>query len=100
MIRKRGFLLTLAAEGLAPALFGSAVALRTERGIERFGPCIVQRWLDWMRDQPPSLRFSAVSELADLPLAKARSESIAAIESLTVDALAADRAVAVEYLAA
>lgn len=95
-IRKRGFLLTLAAEAVVPAVTDCAARLADERGINLFGPLIVSRWLEWMQDQPPGLRLTAISELADLPAARARQEAAAVEQS----AAAEDRATAVEYLAA
>ena len=94
-VRKRGFLLTLAAEGMAPAIPGCAGILNNEPGINLFGPAIVQRWREWMRGQPPGLRFTALSELADLSAAKAHQEAAAVVQ-----ASAADGAAAIEYLAA
>jgi serine/threonine protein kinase len=82
---------------MAPAIAGCADSLAGERGINLFGPAIVRRWLEWMRGQPPGLRLSAISELADLPAARARQEAVAAVEPATP---AEDRTAASEYLAA
>ena len=96
LVRQRGFLLHLAAEGMVPALPGCAGILTGDRAINLFGPAIVQRWLDWMRGQPRGLQLTALSELADLPVAKARQEVAALVAAFTPE----DRAVAVAYLAA
>jgi serine/threonine protein kinase len=99
-IRKRGFLLNLAAEGMAPAVPGCAAPPPGEKAIVRFGLHIVGRWLDWMQDQSPALCHAGISELADLPAAKARLEATAAIDHFAPQASVEDRNRAVEYLCA
>src|SRR5437763_235593 len=99
-VRKRGFLLNLAAEGMAPAVSGCTTSPPTETAIDRFGLHIVSRWLDWLNEQPPVIRRSAISELAGLPADKARIEAVAAIDSFAAIASIDDRARAVEYLCA
>ncbi len=99
-VRKRGFLLNLAAEGMAPAVAGCAAPAAGEKAIDRFGLHIVSRWFDWLNDQPLPLRRTAIGELADLPAAKARVEAIAAIDSFSPISSAEDRGQAVEYLCA
>src|SRR4051794_35653690 len=99
-VRKRGFLLNLAAEGMAPAVSGCANRPVRETAIDRFGLHIVSRWLDWLNEQPLALRRTAISELADLPADKVRIEAIAAIDSFVPDASIDDRGLAVEYLCA
>src|SRR5437870_3824448 len=99
-VRQRGFLLNLAAEGMAPAVAGCATPPAREIAIDRFGLHIVSRWLDWMSDQPLGMRRTAISELADLPSAKARPEAVAAIDSFALNSSIDDRARAVEYLCA
>ena len=99
-VRKRGFLLNLAAEGMAPAVAGCASPPAGEPAIVRFGLHIIGRWLDWMQDQQPGLRQTAISELADLPASRARLEAVAAVDSFAPHASAEDRARAVEYLCA
>jgi hypothetical protein len=99
-VRKRGYLLNLAAEGMAPAVSGCASSPSTETAIDRFGLHIVSRWLDWLSEQPLAVRRSAIGELADLPAARARIEAVAAIDSFAANASIDDRARAVEYLCA
>jgi hypothetical protein len=99
-VRQRGFLLTLAAEGIAPLMRGCAHALREERAINRFGLPIVERWRDWLHGQSSSLCASSISELAELPAANARAEAVAAIDQLAPSASLEDRTLAVDYLAA
>src|SRR6266852_5549387 len=100
-VRKRGFLLNLAAEGIAPVVAGCAKALAggpiagavgvvgqaVERAINLFGQRIVQRWVDWMRGQPPGIQVTAIAELADLPADKARQEAIAVVDQATAPSL-------------
>src|SRR5688572_17381391 len=102
-VRQRGFLLSLAAEGIARLVRGCAsapIGQGDDHAINLFGPPIVERWRDWMRDQSLGLRHAAVSELADLPAAKTRSEAISLVDRLAPDASVEDRALAVEYLCA
>src|SRR5947208_2711751 len=100
-VRQRGFLLSLAAEGMAPLVSGCAagpVGRGSDHAINQLGPLIVDRWRDWMREQPHGQRHAAVTELADLPAAKARAEAVAAVDRHAPEASAEDRALAVEYL--
>ena len=99
-VRQRGFLLNLAAEGMAPAVPGCVNSLPRETAIDRFGLHIVSRWLDWLNEQPLAVRRSAIGELADLPANRARIEAVAAIDSFAANASIDDRASAVEYLCA
>ena len=113
--RPRGFLLTLAAEGIAPAIGGCAGALAAgaeagvagivvgqvvERAINYFGPRIVQRWLGWLRGQPRQDQLAAIAQLAALPPDEARREAAEAVERLAPEADRADKDLAVEYLTA
>src|SRR5436190_2944674 len=97
-VRQRGFLLNLAAEGMAPAVPGCASA--AEKAIVRFAIHIISRWLDWIQDQPPALRHSAIGELADLPAVRTRLKAVAGIDAFAPRASIEDRARAVEYLCA
>jgi hypothetical protein len=97
-VRKRGFLLHLAAEGIAPVIGGCGQAV--ERAIDVFGKPIVGRWLEWLRGQPPALQRAAIAELADLPADRSRKEAAEAVAQLAPDAAAEHREVAVSYLAA
>src|SRR5262245_52639194 len=110
-VRKRGFLLTLAAEAIAPAVVGCARALAgapagaaavlgqpAPRAISFFGQHIVRGWADWLRGQPRAVQIAAVAELADLPPDRARREAAEAVDRLAPDAAPEDRAAAVEFL--
>src|SRR5262245_44683637 len=99
-VRQRGFLLTLAAEGIAPLIPGCADALPLDRAINRFGPPIVERWREWMRGQSPGLWSSSLNELAELSAAKTRTEVAAVLDRPGPEASPADRAAAEEYLCA
>src|SRR5262249_41468486 len=119
-VRKRGFLLNLAAEAIAPVVAGCAKAMAGgapraaggaaeaagglgqggERAINFFGQRIAWRWADWMRGQPRAVQLAAISELADLPPDRVRREVAEAIDQAAPDAAAEDRAVAIEYLCA
>jgi hypothetical protein len=97
-VRKRGFLLQLAAEAIAPVVPGCASALADERAVNRFGPLIVTRWHEWMRGQPKALRQNAISELARLTTAEALATVSASVVLLTPDASLEDRMIFTEYL--
>jgi len=112
-VRKRGFLLNLAAEAIAPVVGGCAKALAggaaqaagvigqmVERAINFFGQRIAWRWADWMRGQHRSAQLAAVADLADLPPDRVRQEVAEAIDEVAPDAAPEDRTVAVEYLCA
>jgi serine/threonine protein kinase len=113
--RPRGFLLSLAAEGIAPVMGGCAGALAAgpeagvagvvvgqvvERAINFFGPRIVQRWLTWLRGRPREDQLAAIAQLAGLPADEARREAVEAVERLAPEADRADKELAVEYLTA
>jgi serine/threonine protein kinase len=107
-------LLRMAAEGLAPAVDGCAAALAgpalavggtavvsvAEKAINLFGGRIVERWRDWLREQPETERLAALEELAGLMPQQAREQAEAALRELTPNADPSDRSLALEYLAA
>jgi serine/threonine protein kinase len=102
-VRQRGFLLSLAAEGMASLIPGCAegpAGQRTAHAIDVFGPDVVERWSAWLRAQAPGLRHAAISELADLPASRARPEALAVVDRIAPDAPVEDRGLAVEYLCA
>jgi hypothetical protein len=113
--RPRGFLLSLAAEGIAPAIGGCAGALAAgaeagvagvvvgqvvERAINYFGPRVVQCWLGWLRGKPRQDQLIAIAQLATLPPDEARREAAEAVERLAPEADRADKDLAIEYLTA
>jgi len=75
-VRRRGVLLQLAAEALASVVPGSSEQLRGDscagRAVDRFGPRIIARWIEWLRPQPRAVQVQAIGELADLPVERAR----------------------------
>src|SRR6516165_9878872 len=110
--RPRGFLLSLAAEGIAPAIGGCAGALAAgaeagvagvvvgqvvERAINYFGPRVVQCWLGWLRGKPRQDQLIAIAQLATLPPDEARREAAEAVERLAPEADRADKDLAIEY---
>ncbi len=115
-VRQRGFLLALAAEGIAPTIAGCAGALAAgpiggvagvvvgqvvERAINFFGPRIVESWTSWLNGQPKSVQLSAIEQLAELTPSKARADASAALARLApAEASPEDCALALEYLCA
>lgn len=103
-VRQRGFLLTLAAESLAPRLAGCAQELAGKapvgRAIDLFGPPLVQAWRQWLLQLAPGLRLRALSELADYPAAKARQDTAAQLDQLASTLADQDRAAGLAYLSA
>ena len=105
---RRDLLVRLAAEGVLPVLDGCAGALQgdaasgqpVEKAINYFGGSVVQRWAQWLRDQPTAARQAALVELANVTPEEAGREAAAALEQLAPAATAADRQAAVAYLAA
>jgi hypothetical protein len=113
------FLLTLAAEGIAPVIGGCAGALAggsagaaagavaglvvgqvVERAINFFGQRIAYRWLGWLRTRPRDEQVQAIAGLAALPAEQARREAQAAVERVAPDASVEDKTLAIEYLSA
>jgi serine/threonine protein kinase len=101
-VRKRGFLLNLAAEAIAPVVPGCARVLGggSDRAINFFGQRIAWHWADWMRGQHRSVQLAALADLSDLPPDRARREAVEVIEAAAPEAASEDRAVAIEYLCA
>jgi hypothetical protein len=100
-VHTRDFLLGLAVEALAPVVPGCAGPADDNQG-ERpaaFGRRIAERWLGWLRLQPPDEAVRALARLAALAPEEARREAAAALDRLTPDAYPGDRAVALDYLA-
>jgi WD40 repeat protein len=110
-----GLLITLAAEGIAPVVAGCTKVLTANspgpasndpfgslrtKGINFFGPRIVDRWLAEFRSLPPRDRIGALVQLAWFPIAESRQEAAQAVDRFAPDALPEDRGLAVEYLTA
>ena len=112
----RGFLLELAAEGIAPvvggcagavlagpvgAAGGAAVGHVVEKAINFFGPRIVGKRLDWFRGKPKSEQVEAVANLGSVPVERAREVAREVLDRLAPSASPRkDRALALEYIAA
>jgi WD40 repeat protein len=106
------FLLTLAAESVGPAITGCGKVLASEskangpadrlkvKGINYFGPRIMDAWMSWFETLPAHEQTEALVELAGLPVTDGRREMTEAVERLAPDATAEERRVAIEYLAA
>jgi WD40 repeat protein len=124
-----GSLFTLAAEAIAPLVTGCARTLRPAGGkptltaglalgagpalgaglptpppppkaIDLFGPPIVKAWRTALERRTAMDQQEAVKELAALPVAAAREQATGTLARLVPDAVADDRALAVEYLVA
>ncbi len=113
--RARSPLLELAVEGVLPVLGGCAGALAggpeggllgvvagqaAEKAINFFGKQIVEKWLGWLRKQPPGMQAAALTQLAEMLPEVARSEVSAVLEKQAPNISPADRQVAIEYLSA
>jgi serine/threonine protein kinase len=110
-----GFLITLAAEAIAPAVAGCAKVFAgtipgaspadpatsvRAKGISYFGPRIIDRWLAEFGSVAQPEQVGALVQLASLPVAESRREATQAIERYASDTTPADCASAVEYLTA
>src|SRR5262245_27585081 len=111
----KGFLIRLAAEGIAPRVGGCAGAVLggpagavaggvlgkvAEEAVKYFGPGIVTSWLAWLQRQPPALQAAAVEQIGNMTPGEARQAAEQALDEVAPDARPDDRAVALEYLAA
>jgi serine/threonine protein kinase len=115
-----GYLIALAAEGIAPAVPGCADVLargpkspdsggtggvaefaRSQvRGVSYFGLRIIDRWLAELGARPQPEQIQAIVQLAGLSVADSRREAVTAVERLVPEAKPEDRGVAIEYLTA
>jgi serine/threonine protein kinase len=110
-----GYLIHLAAEGVAAVVGGCARVLAAGsktpgktgpleqlqwKGISYFGPTIIDRWLSDLGTRPRAEQVTAFVRLAGLPAAEGHAEAEAAVERFAGGAAPEDKAVAVEYLAA
>jgi serine/threonine protein kinase len=111
----RSPLLQLAVDAVIPVLGGCAGALGggpeggvvgvvvgqvAEKAINFFGQRIVNKWLEWLRKQPPGMQVAALTQLAEVLPEVARSEVRAALEQKAPQVSPADRQVAIDYLSA
>jgi serine/threonine protein kinase len=110
-----GYLISLAAEAIAPVIKGCAEMLTPGgrgtgtgspvepppvKGITYFGPRIIVRWLAELSARPPAEQIDTLVRLASLPVDEGRRQAAAAVEGLAGDAPPPDRSLAVEYLTA
>jgi serine/threonine protein kinase len=88
------------AGGAAVGLVGVAIGKVAEKAINFFGQPIANRWLQWLRRQPPVAQTAALAALADVSPVDARREAEAALANLAPQASEADRRAAADYVAA
>jgi serine/threonine protein kinase len=86
------------AGGAAGGLVGVVAAQVAEKAINFFGLRIVDRWLGWLRKQPPGLQAAALTQLAEVLPEVARSEVTAALEQQSLAVSPEVRQVAIDYL--
>src|SRR5262249_36961086 len=111
----KGFLIRLAAEGIAPIVAGCAGALVAgpagavvggvvgkvaEEAVKYFGAAIVESWRGWFRRQPRALQAAAVEGAAQLSPGEARQVAEEALRKSAVGVSAKDMEIALEYVAA
>ncbi|HEX9508250.1 MAG TPA: hypothetical protein VF947_07565, partial [Myxococcales bacterium] len=80
--RSPAFLLTLAAEGAAPAMAGCAEAFNAagktpvlDKANEHFAPRIAARWFDWLHSQGQEEQRAAIESLGGILAPEARREA-------------------------
>jgi WD40 repeat protein/serine/threonine protein kinase len=110
-----GFLVQLAAEGIAGVVSGCSQVLGKSakekaaklsldgpapKGINYFGPHIITRWVAGMTSRPPQEQLEVILQLANLPVADSRREANEAVERLAAQASPEDKSLAIEYLTA
>jgi WD40 repeat protein len=110
-----GFLIGLAAEGIASLVQGCANVLVASnrgvpadhatpplrlKGINYFGPHIIERWVADMASRSQPEQVQAISQLVGMSVADSRREAAAAVERVASQASGPDRDLAIEYLTA
>jgi WD40 repeat protein len=107
-------LIRAAAEAMAPAIAGCANVLAAGsrmngqngkraaslKGINLFGPLIVERWLTRLSQQEVADQVAELIALSRVVPAESRREAGAAVDELASEASEADKALALEYLTA
>lgn len=107
-------LVQLAAEGIAAVIGGcskvlssglkpaAAPALATTpiKGINYFGPHIINRWIAGLGTASPVDQIETLVQLSNMPVAESRQEAAQAVDRLAPDASPEDKTLAVEYLSA
>jgi WD40 repeat protein/serine/threonine protein kinase len=110
-----GFLIQLAAEGIAGVVSGCSKVLGkgakeaaaklsfdapAPKGINYFGPHIINRWVAGLASRPAKEQLEAILQLANFPVPDSRREANEAVERLAGQASPEDKSLAVEYLTA
>ena len=97
-----GFLMQLAAKGVAAALGAVAgpVGIVAEEAINHFGRPIVQRWWDWLRGKPRSEQEEAFQEFAKVNAAQSGPLSMDLVRENAPDAAPQTQEIAARFLAA
>src|SRR6266852_1148147 len=108
-------LVQLAAEGIAAVIGGCSKVLNSGsrppnlppglpstpmKGINYFGPHIVNRWMTGLGSTSPMDRIESLVQLGSMPVADSRREAALAIDRFAADASPEDKTLAVEYLSA
>ncbi len=111
----RGFLIEIAAEAIGPVIGGCAGALvagpaglvvgavvgkGVEKAINYFGPRIIDGWWAWMAPRGVAEQINAIEQTGALTEAEARKLAAAAVVRVAPNASRADKAAAIDYLAA
>ncbi len=108
-------LVQLAAEGIAPVIGGCSRVLNSGsrppslppglptspmKGINYFGPHIINRWMAGLGSTSPVDQIETLVQLGSMPVADSRREAALAIDRFAPDASPEDKTMAVEYLSA
>jgi WD40 repeat protein len=108
-------LVQLAAEGIATVIGGCSKVLNSGvkpptlppglpstpiKGINYFGPHIINRWITGLGSSSPLERIETLVQLSSMPVADSRREASQAVDQFAPDANPEDKTMAVEYLSA
>src|SRR5436309_2830436 len=108
-------LVQLAAEGIAAVVGGCSRVLNSSsrpaslppglptspmKGINYFGPHIINRWMTGLGSTSPVDQIETLVQLGSMPVADSRREAASAIDRFAPDASPEDKTMAVEYLSA
>jgi serine/threonine protein kinase len=109
------YMIHLAAEGMAGVIAGCAAVLAAGtkgsasakassilqlKGINYFGPAIIERWLTEFKPHSSDEQIQRLVKLAELPPSESHEEASAAVDKLAGGASAVDKQLAIEYLTA
>jgi WD40 repeat protein len=107
-------LVQLAAEGISAVIGGCSKVLSSGlkpasappvggtpiKGINYFGPHIVNRWIAGLGNSSPAEQVESFVQLSGMPVAESRQEAAQAVDRFAPDAAPEDKTLAVEYLSA